>query len=294
MIRDELLARFEHPIPVLDHGYVKLVDCMGTDDRIDSAARTSYGGGEEEARTQAEVRGLNRYMRRHRHTTPSEHCVMTMHVRLPIFVARQFVRHRTQAISEISGRYTVLKEEFYVPERGQICYQSTTNGQGRSGVVEEEYANKVIDLMTGMSVEAFAEYNAMLEAGVAKETARMVLPLNAYTEWTFTMNAHNLFHMLGLRMDSHAQWEIREYADAMAQIIKAWLPFSYEAWEDYAFKAITLSRMEASLTRKAFAMLDKAMPGMLQNMLEFDLKQDGCSKREIDDFVRNFLPSETP
>lgn len=288
MNRDSLLLLFKEPIPVLDHGYVKLVDCMGTDNRIDEAARTSYGGGEDEDRTPEEVRGLNRYMRRHRHSSPSEHCVITLHVRLPIFVARQFIRHRTQAVSEISGRYTVLKEEFYIPEQGQICYQSTTNGQGRSGPVDEDYADKVIDLMTGMSTEAFAEYHALLAAGVAKETARMVLPLNVYTEWTFTMNAHNLFHMLGLRMEGHAQWEIQEYGRAMAQIVKAWLPFSYEAWEDYAFKAITLSRMEVDVTQDVFRKLGSVMVGM-RPMLEAELKNRGCSKREIDDFLRNFM-----
>jgi thymidylate synthase (FAD) len=242
--RNELLEKYSEPIRVLDHGYVKLVDAFGDDERVVAAARNSYDG-----KGKSDSRGLIRYLRRSRHTTPFEHPHLTLDIKLPIFVARQLVRHRTQTISEVSGRYTILPEEVYIPEPSQVCYQATENKQGRAGPMPEEEATAFINLTMGNAGEVFNEYTAWCEAGLAKETARINLPLGTYTKWWSTQDLHNLFHMLGLRRDGHAQYEIRVYAEAIAQIVKDWVPLAFEAWEDYEFYAHRFSRMEVEMLR---------------------------------------------
>ena len=204
MNREELIAKYGDGtlIPVLDYGHVTLVDVMGNDERIEQVARLSYQKG---TRKVSETRALLRYLIRNRHTSPLEQAVITLDMKMPIFVARQLVRHRTQAINELSGRYSEMPEEFYVPDQAQICYQATNNKQGRSGPLPEEEAWQLQQQMYVEAGDAFTSYRQFLEAGVSRETARMNLPLSTYTQWCTTMNLHNLLHMLSLRLDPHAQ-----------------------------------------------------------------------------------------
>lgn len=227
------------------HGHVFLVDVMGDDLRIDQVARISYEG----ARKVSDVRGLLRYLFRHRHTSPFEQVQITLDIKLPIFVARQLVRHRMQSLNELSGRYSELPEEFYTPPVEQVCYQATENKQGRSAPFPPEEAEQLRTQMAGEAEDAFATYHQFLEAGMAKETARLGLPLTTYTHWVTTWDLHNLLHMLGLRLDPHAQWEIRQYAEAIWTVVKAWCPLAAEAFVDYQLEAATFSRMEMSFIR---------------------------------------------
>jgi thymidylate synthase (FAD) len=248
-VREVLLRKygFESPIKVLDHGHVFLVDVMGDDRRVESSARLSYTTSEtEETRTPAQMRRLIRYLMRHRHTSPFEQCVITLNMKMPIFVARQFVRHRTQAINEISGRYTKLPDEFFVPE--QVFLQSTVNHQGR-GDMEVSESEALTRQMRDEAEELFKSYGQYLDAGMAKELARINLPLSTYTEWQTTMNLHNMLHLLRLRMDSHAQAEARAYADAIAKIVADWVPVTWEAFEEYHLHAVTFSRTEMEIIR---------------------------------------------
>jgi len=244
-------------LPVLDHGHVMLVDYMGSDTRIEEVARLSYnvGGlalshGEGETgnkgggRTLRDTRGLLRYLLRHAHTSPFEQVCVTLDMKLPIFVARQLVRHRTQKLNEVSARYSVLPEEFYLPALEQVCVQSETNKQGRGGVLPLSEGVVVRESMKQHSENGFALYRDLLERGVARETARMVLSVNTYTHWCTTWDAHNLLHMLRLRLDPHAQWEVREYARVVSEIVQAWLPLTWEAFTDYTLRSVKLSRHE--------------------------------------------------
>lgn len=248
MNREELIAKYGNgtTIPVLDHGHVTLVDVMGGDERVEQVARLSYQKG---TRKVSETRGLLRYLLRHKHTSPFEQAVITLDMKIPIFVARQLVRHRTQSLNELSGRYSELPEEFYVPDRAQICYQATDNKQGRSGPLPEDEAECLQRQMHNEAHEAFASYHQFLEAGVSRETARMNLPLSTYTQWCTTMNLHNLLHMLSLRLDPHAQWECRQYAEAIARIVKDWVPITWEAFEDFVLNAETFSAQELMVVR---------------------------------------------
>lgn len=228
-------------IPVLDHGHVQLLDVMGSDEAIEAAARLSYQQG---TRRRTETRGLLRYMMRHEHSTPFEAAVLKIDMKMPIFVARQFVRHRTQSLSELSARYSELPEEFYIPALEQVCYQDKKNKQGRAEALPDADAQLLRAQMITQCREAFALYKDMLAAGVARETARMVLPLNTYTQWNTTMNLRNLLHFLGLRLDGHAQWEARQYAEAIASIVKRLFPITWEAFVDFRLESMHLSRKE--------------------------------------------------
>ena len=241
-------------LPVLDHGHVMLVDYMGSDTRVEEVARLSYntggltGGGtstnDEKGRTLRDTRGLLRYLLRHAHTSPFEQVCVTLDMKMPIFVARQLVRHRTQKLNEVSARYSVLPEEFYVPDLSQVCVQSDTNKQGRGEVLPLEVGEAVRENIKQHSENGFRLYRDLLERGVARETARMVLSLNTYTHWCTTWDAHNLLHMLRLRLDPHAQWEVREYARVISEIVRVWLPLTWEAFTDYTLQSVRLSRHE--------------------------------------------------
>lgn len=252
MNAEELRAKYgqENKMKLLDGiGHLFFVDCMGSDERIEQVARLSYEGG----RKKSDTRGLLRYLLRHRHTSPFEQAVITLDIKLPIFVARQLGRHRTQSLNEVSGRYSILPEEFYVPPVSQICYQATGNKQGREGPFPVIEADQLQNQMAHEAEDAFATYKQFHEAGMAKETARMGLPLSTYTHWVTTWDLHNLLHMLGLRLDPHAQWEVRQYAEAIWEIVQAWCPLASEAFVDFQLEAETFSRMELAFVRNVVA-----------------------------------------
>jgi thymidylate synthase (FAD) len=239
------------PIPVLDHGFVRVVDYMGDDNAVVQAARVSYGQGTKKVNEDA---GLIRYLMRHRHTTPFEMCEIKFHIKLPIFIARQWIRHRTANVNEYSARYSVLGKEFYLPSREQLSPQSKANHQGRSDLtLSLEESNKVLAILKDDAERCYSHYTEMLNEdheghiideerlGLARELARMNLTLNYYTEWYWKIDLHNILHFLSLRADSHAQYEIRAYADAMLDIIKKWVPITYEAFMEYRVRGVSLS-----------------------------------------------------
>ncbi len=234
-------------IKCLDKGFVRLVDSMGGDDAIVQSARVSYGQGTSKV---SQDRGLIRYLMRHRHTTPFEMVEFKFHCKMPIFVARQWVRHRTANINEYSLRYSEARDEFYFPDPEHIQFQSALNKQGRMGEVPVELKQKVLDYFKEISDRSFAMYSELNEAGVARELARSLLPVNLYTEWYWKNDLHNLLHFIGLRSDSHAQYEIRVYSDAMAESVKKVAPFAWEAFQDYVVKGMRFSRIEQSLLEK--------------------------------------------
>lgn len=229
-------------IPCLDKGFVRLVDVMGNDDAIVQAARVSYGAGTKKVH---EDRGLIRYLLRHKHTTPFEMVEFKFHIKLPIFVARQWIRHRTANVNEYSGRYSEMKDEFYVPAPEHIRPQSAQNRQGRSNeTLPEDESTRLAAAMEESQVKLYDEYQHYLESGVAREIARINLPVSNYTEWYWKIDLHNLFHFLRLRMDDHAQYEIRVFAEALAAIVREIVPVAWEAFEDYALGAVQFSRPE--------------------------------------------------
>ena len=237
----------EDAIKCLDKGFVRLVDSMGGDDAIVQAARVSYGQGTSKV---SQDRGLIRYLMRHRHTTPFEMVEFKFHCKMPIFVARQWVRHRTANINEYSLRYSEARDEFYFPDPEHIQFQSALNKQGRSGEVPLELKQKVLDYFKEISERSFTMYQELNEAGIARELARSLLPVNIYTEWYWKNDLHNLLHFIGLRSDSHAQYEIRVYSDAMAVSVKAVAPFAWEAYQDYVVHGMRFSRIEQNLLEK--------------------------------------------
>lgn len=238
----------EGAIPCLDRGFIRLVDSMGSDDAIVQAARVSYGKG---TRKMSQDRGLIRYLMRHRHTTPFEMVEFKFHAKMPIFVARQWVRHRTANINEYSLRYSEARDEFYIPDEEHILFQSKLNKQGRSGEVPADLKKKVQDYFRDISDKSYTIYSELNDAGIARELARAVLPVNLYTEWYWKNDLHNILHFLSLRLDPHAQYEIRIYAEAMAEIVKKIAPFAYEAFKDYVIGGMRFSSIEqARLTEK--------------------------------------------
>jgi thymidylate synthase (FAD) len=257
-----LEAMLFEPIPVLDHGFVRVVDYMGDDGAVVQAARVSYGRGTKAAN---EDRGLIRYLMRHRHSTPFEMCEIKYHVKLPIFVARQWIRHRTANVNEYSARYSVMDREFYIPESSQLAAQSASNRQGRGDVLEGEEAAEVLRLLREDARRNYDHYAWMLNEdeagnprdesrrGLARELARMNLTLNAYTQWYWKTDLHNLLHFLSLRADSHAQYEIRVYAEAMLRTVQAWVPHCFEAFSDYRMGAVTLSAQMLSIVKRMLA-----------------------------------------
>ena len=237
----------DNAIKCLDKGFVRLVDSMGGDNAIVQAARVSYGKGTSKL---SQDRGLIRYLMRHRHSTPFEMVEFKFHCKMPIFVARQWVRHRTANINEYSLRYSEARDEFYYPDPEHIQFQSALNKQGRMGEVTPELKLKVQNYFKEISERSFEIYSELNQAGIARELARSILPVNLYTEWYWKNDLHNLLHFIGLRSDSHAQYEIRVFSDAMAESVKAVAPFAWEAYQDYIIKGMRFSRIEQSLLER--------------------------------------------
>lgn len=251
-----LEAMLFQTFPVLDHGFVRVIDYMGDDAAIVQAARVSYGRGTKRVQEDA---GLIRYLMRHRHSTPFEMCEIKFHVKLPIFVARQWIRHRTASVNEISARYSILDKEFYIPSSENLAAQAVINRQGRGEVLDGEEAAEVLALLRTDAERTYANYASMLNEGehadksrrgLARELARMNLTLNTYTQWYWKTNLHNLFNFLSLRADAHAQYEIRVYADEMMRMTAAWVPVATAAFRDYRLGAVTLSAQMVSVVKR--------------------------------------------
>ena len=250
------------PVPVLDHGFIRVVDYMGDDAAVVQAARVSYGRG---TRKVSEDRGLINYLMRHRHTTPFEMCEIKYHVKLPIFVARQWIRHRTANVNEYSGRYSILDNEFYIPAPEHLAAQATTNRQGRGTILEGAAAQHVLDLLREDAERAYHGYVELLNEdaagtpidpsrpGLARELARMNLSLNFYTQWYWKTDLHNLMHFLSLRADPHAQYEIRAYAEAMLGTLARWVPMTYAAFLEYRMNAALISATALVVIRSMLA-----------------------------------------
>lgn len=285
-------------VKVLDHGFVGLIDHMGTDNSIVQAARVSYGDG---TKTVLEDRGLIRYLVRHKHTSPLEMCDIKLHIKLPIFVMRQLVRHRTSSLNEYSGRYSLMTDEFYMPDIQNIKPQSSDNKQGRSGEFSEQEALEIQSNIRNVTEEAYDVYQSFVgneeDPGynLAREIARTVLPVSNYTELYWKQNLHNMFHMLRLRIDSHAQWEIQEYARAIYGIIQPLFPIACEAFEDYIKESATFSRMELNLLKDIVATYDGSIAGFIADKMSHDglteagfAKQYGMTKRELTEFTSRF------
>ena len=269
-------------MPVLDHGFVRVVDYMGDDAAVVQAARVSYGRGTKKV---SEDAGLIRYLMRHRHTTPFEMCEIKYHVKLPIFVARQWIRHRTANVNEYSARYSILDREFYLPAPEHLAAQSAVNRQGRGDVLEGQEAADVLDLLRGDAMRTYDNYAAMLNEGIdgaavdpgrrglARELARMNLTLNTYTQWYWKTDLHNLLHFLSLRADPHAQYEIRAFAEPMLRTLDAWVPATAAAFRDYRLGAMTFSAAMLAVIRRRLA-------GEV-----VEQKGSGLSKREWDEMA---------
>ncbi|MFT3687569.1 FAD-dependent thymidylate synthase [Paenirhodobacter sp.] len=243
--------------PVLDHGLVRVIDYMGDDSAITQAARVSYGRG---TKAVSDDSGLIRYLMRHWHSTPFEMCEVKFHVKLPVFVARQWIRHRTANVNEYSARYSILDREFYIPAPEHLAAQSRVNNQGRGEVLQGAEAARVLDLLREDAMRSYDHYEDMLtpdadagKLGLARELARMNLPANVYTQWYWKIDLHNLFHFLRLRADTHAQYEIRAYAEAMCAIVKDWVPLAYAAFEDYRLGGVTLSGRAVEVLKRRLA-----------------------------------------
>ncbi len=237
--------------PVLDHGLVRVVDYMGDDSAIVQAARVSYGRGTKSVQNDE---GLIRYLMRHWHSTPFEMCEIKLHVKLPVFVARQWIRHRTASVNEYSARYSILDREFYIPAREALAAQSSVNNQGRGESLGDEEAARVLDWLREDATQAYDHYEAMIsqegQQGLARELARMNLPMNVYTQWYWKTNLHNLFNFIRLRADPHAQYEIRVYAEAIAGIVRDWVPYAWAAFEDYRMGGVSLSAKGVEVLRR--------------------------------------------
>jgi thymidylate synthase (FAD) len=261
------------PLPVLDHGFIRVIDYMGDDAAIVQAARVSYGRG---TRKVSEDQGLINYLMRHRHTTPFEMCEIKYHVKLPIFVARQWIRHRTANVNEYSARYSILDNEFYVPAAEHLATQATTNRQGRGQALEGVAAQRVLDLLRRDAERAYAGYAELLNEdasgapidparpGLARELARINLSLGFYTQWYWKTDLHNLMHFLSLRADPHAQYEIRAYAEAMLGTMARWVPMTYAAFLEYRMKGAVISATGLAVIRRLLAgeRVDQASSGL--------------------------------
>ena len=265
------------PLPVLDHGFVRIIDYMGDDAAIVQAARVSYGKGTTKVSDDA---GLLNYLLRHRHSTPFEMCEIKYHIKLPIFIARQWIRHRTANVNEYSARYSVLDREFYIPDQVNLATQSKSNRQGRGEVLEGKEAAAVLDLLRDDAENNYNHYVEMLNEdesghiidetrdGLSRELARMNLTLNTYTQWYWKIDLHNLLHFLSLRADEHAQYEIRVYAEAIMETVKRWCPITYDAFIDHRINSVTLSG-------KAIQVIKKMIDGV-----SIGQEDSGLSKRE--------------
>ena len=270
---------------VLDHGFIRVIDYMGNDTSIVQAARVSYGKGTKKISTDS---GLIKYLMRHWHSTPFEMCEIKYHVKLPIFIARQWIRHRTANVNEYSARYSILDKEFYLPKKEHLAAQSKNNRQGRGEVLEGEQANKVLSLLKDDAERTYDNYETMLnerydgsvvdekEPGLARELARMNLTLNTYTQWYWKTDLLNLMNFLRLRADSHAQYEIRAYADAMLETLKNWVPITYDAFLDYRVGGTEVSS-------KGNLIIQKLIKGE-----KIDMESSGLSKREWNELMEAF------
>lgn len=260
-------------IPVLNEGFVCVVDYMGDDTSITDAARISYNAPENtnNKKTNLENKQLINYLMRNKHTSPFEMCEIKFYIRLPIFVARQWIRHRTANINEYSARYSVISDSYYIPKPAHINIQSTENHQGRGETLHENQANYIIDLIKKNSDESYKIYKELIDQknNISREIARMTLPVNFYTEMYWKIDLHNLLHFLKLRVDSHAQLEIREYANVMLEIVKKWVPLTYDAFENYILKSYTLSHKEIQIVKD------------LLKGNKIDNKQYNITKREL-------------
>ena len=250
-VSEGMEAHLYNAIPVLDHGFVRVVDYMGDDAAICQAARVSYGKGTKSVQNDE---GLIRYLMRHWHSTPFEMCEVKLHVKLPVFVARQWIRHRTANVNEYSARYSILDREFYIPAPEHVAAQSVVNNQGRGETLTGEEAARVLDVLKSDSERSYNNYQAMIsddgQQGLARELARMNLPANIYTQWYWKVDLHNLLHFLRLRADAHAQYEIRVYADAICSVVADWVPYAYAAFEDYRLGGATLSGTALECVRR--------------------------------------------
>lgn len=267
---EEILYR---PIPVLDRGFVRVIDYMGDDNAVVQGARVSYGKG---TRQVSGDRGLIRYLMRHRHTTPFELADLKLHVRAPVFVTRQWFRHRTASINEYSARYSVLEREFYVPDASTIAVQSSANRQGRGAVADGETSRRIIEMLKGDAAQCYDNYLWMLNedeggkpidegrSGIARELARANLPIGIYTQFYWKVNLWNLLHFLNLRASPHAQYEIRVYAEAMLAVVERWVPLVFEAFRDYVTNSASLSAQQLAVVRAALTSDGPIDPSELQ------------------------------
>ncbi len=281
----ELEAVLYKPIEVLDHGFIRVIDYMGDDSSIVQSARVSYGKGTKKI---SNDKGLIKYLMRHRHSTPFEMCEIKFHIKLPIFIARQWIRHRTANVNEYSARYSILDKEFYIPSAENLAAQSAINNQGRGDALTDDEASNVIQILKKDAEQTYSNYETLLnessegniidesKSGIARELARMNLTLNTYTQWYWKIDLNNLLHFLALRADDHAQYEIRVYADAMLDIVKKWVPLTYEAFEDYRIGGTELSAKEVNLMRK------------LLKGERVSFEEEGLSKREWSELQRKF------
>ena len=272
-------------IPALDHGFVRVVDYMGDDTSIVQAARVSYGKGTKQVSTDA---GLIKYLMRHWHSTPFEMCEIKYHIKLPIFIARQWIRHRTANVNEYSARYSILDKEFYLPTSENLAAQSTSNRQGRGNVLEGNQAKEVLELLKNDAERTYSNYETMLnerydgstidsnKKGLARELARMNLTLNTYTQWYWKTDLLNLMNFLRLRADHHAQYEIRVYADIMLDTLKRWVPITHEAFMDYRVGGTEVSA-------KGNVVIQKLIKGE-----GVTLESSGLSKREWNELMEAF------
>ena len=277
---EEILGGY---FPALDHGFVALVDYMGTDEDVERAARVSYGAG---TRKVSLTRGLIRYLRRHRHTTPSEMVEFKFHCAMPMFIARQWVRHRSASINEYSGRYSLMPLLFYTPDEEHFALQSQSNKQGREQLASAEIYKSAVERWERIRADAGEGYSWMIGEDIAREIARIDLPLSTYTQWYWKIDLHNLLHFLSLRADPHAQWEIRVFANIIAGMVKRVAPLSFEAWVDYDLLGQSMSRAELSVLAElldAAGSSISARPDM--SFSSEKLKESGLSGREIEEFL---------
>ena len=287
---EEILGLY---FPVLDHGFVSLVDYMGTDECIERAARVSYGYG---TRQTSQTRGLLRYLRRHMHTTPSEMIEFKFHCSMPMFIARQWIRHRSANVNEYSGRYSLMPMLFYTPSEEQLQTQSRQNNQGRSGTsVEPQKYTEAVSRWNEIRAKSQAAYEWMTNEDMARELARIDLPLSTYTQWYWKIDLHNLLHFLKLRVDHHAQWEIQEYGRVMAGMLKRVAPLSYEAWIDYDVCGNRVSRMDLDALRRLIQVDGETLRARDGASLDAaGLAEVGLAKREAAELLQKLEQRSVP
>ena len=277
---EEILGGY---FPALDHGFVALVDYMGTDEDVERAARVSYGAG---TRKVSLTRGLIRYLRRHRHTTPSEMVEFKFHCAMPMFIARQWVRHRSASINEYSGRYSLMPLLFYMPDEEHFALQSQSNNQGREQLASAEIYKSAVERWERIRADAGEGYSWMIGEDIAREIARIDLPLSTYTQWYWKIDLHNLLHFLSLRAAPHAQWEIRVFANIIAGMVKRVAPLSFEAWLDYDLLGQSMSRAELSMLAELLDADESSISARPSTSFSSDkLKEIGLSGREIEEFL---------